>query len=83
MVPYFKQKKIEVKINKSFPPEIKDMSPLLKEAKALNVDAFCAAAYPEEGMLLTGQALSLALTSRPSSLPSCPFPPTSIEITLA
>ncbi|MFO7600540.1 MAG: ABC transporter substrate-binding protein, partial [Candidatus Desulfacyla sp.] len=30
MVPYFKQRGIDVKLNKSYPPGIKDMSPLLK-----------------------------------------------------
>jgi branched-chain amino acid transport system substrate-binding protein len=75
MVPYFKQKKIDVKINKSFPGEIKDMSPLLKEAKSLNVDAFCAAAYPEEGMLLTGQAIELGINFKAFFITVLPFSP--------
>ena len=75
MAPYFKKKGIEVKINKSFPPEIKDMSPLLKEAKSLNVDAFCAAAYPEEGMLLTGQAIELGINFKTFFITVLPFSP--------
>jgi len=75
MVPYFKQKKIDVKINKSFPGEIKDMSPLLKEAKSANVDAFCAAAYPEEGMLLTGQAVELGMNFNAFFITVLPFSP--------
>jgi len=75
MVPYFKQKKMEVKINKSFPGEIKDMSPLLKEAKAANVDAFCAAAYPEEGMLLTSQAIELGINFNAFFITVLPFSP--------
>jgi branched-chain amino acid transport system substrate-binding protein len=75
MVPYFKQKKIDVKINKSFPGEIKDMSPLLKEAKSANVDAFCAAAYPEEGMLLTGQAIELGMNFKAFFITVLPFSP--------
>jgi branched-chain amino acid transport system substrate-binding protein len=75
MVPYFKQKKIDVKINKSFPGEIKDMSPLLKEAKSANVDAFCAAAYPEEGMLLTGQAIELGINFKAFFITVLPFSP--------
>ena len=46
MVPFFKKAGIEVKLNKSYPGDVKDLSPLLKEAKALNVDAFVAACYP-------------------------------------
>jgi branched-chain amino acid transport system substrate-binding protein len=75
MVPYFKEKKIDVKINKSFPGEIKDMSPLLKEAKSANVDAFCAAAYPEEGMLLTGQAVELGMNFNAFFITVLPFSP--------
>lgn len=75
MIPYFKQKKIEVKMNKSYPPEIKDMSPLLKEAKSLNVDAFFAASYPEEGMLLTSQSIELAINFNAFFITVLPFSP--------
>ena len=75
MVPYFKQRGIEVKMKKSFPPEIKDLSPLLKEAKSLDVDAFCAACYPGGGMLLTGQALGLGINFKAFFLTVLPFSP--------
>jgi len=44
---------------KSYPLGIKDMSLLIKEAKAANVDAFIAFTYPPESMLLTKQAIEL------------------------
>ena len=75
MVPFFKQRGIEVKLNKSFPPEIKDLSPLLKEAKSLNVDAFCAARYPGGGMLLTGQSMELDINFNAFFLTVLPFSP--------
>jgi branched-chain amino acid transport system substrate-binding protein len=75
MVPFFKGKKIEVKINKSYPPGIKDLSPLLKEAKSLGVDAFVAACYPDGGMLLSGQALELGINFNAFFLTVLPFSP--------
>ena len=75
MIPYFKEKGIEVKMNKSFPPGIKDLSPLLKEAKSLNVDAFVAACYPGGGMLLTGQAMELGIDFNAFFLTVVPFSP--------
>jgi branched-chain amino acid transport system substrate-binding protein len=75
MVPYFKQKNIEVKMNKSYPPGIKDLSPLLKEAKSLDVDAFCAASYPDGGMLLTSQATELGINFRAFFITVLPFSP--------
>jgi len=75
MVPYFKKKGIEVKLNKSYPPGIKDMSSLLKEAKSLNVDAFAAACYPPGGMLLTGQSMELGINFNAFFLTVLPFSP--------
>jgi branched-chain amino acid transport system substrate-binding protein len=75
MVPFFKERGIEVKMNKSFPPEIKDLSPLLKEAKSLGVDAFCAACYPGGGMLLTGQSMELGINFNAFFLTVLPFSP--------
>jgi branched-chain amino acid transport system substrate-binding protein len=42
---------------KSHPLGIKDMSTILKEAKAKNVDAFCSFSYPAETFLVTEQAI--------------------------
>ena len=75
MVPFFEKKGIEVKMNKSYPPGIKDLSPLLKEAKSLGVDAFVAAAYPPGGMLLTGQCLELGINFNALFISVLPFSP--------
>ncbi len=75
MAPYFKQKGIDVKIKKSYPPGIKDLSPLLKEAKSLGVDAFCAASYPDGGMLLTGQSIELGINFNALFITVTPFSP--------
>jgi branched-chain amino acid transport system substrate-binding protein len=75
MVPFFKKRGIEVKMKKSYPPGIKDLSPLLKEAKSLGVDAFCAASYPDGGMLLTGQALELGINFNALFITVTPFSP--------
>jgi len=47
---------IEVVMLKSYPMNPKDLSPLLKEAKAANVDAFIAHSYVPDTMLLPEQA---------------------------
>ena len=75
MVPFFKERGIEVKMKKSYPPGIKDLSPLLKEAKSLGVDAFCSAAYPDGGMLLTGQSLELGINFNAFFITVTPFSP--------
>ena len=58
---YFGEKGIEIKYVKSHPLEIADMSLLLKEAKALDVDAFCVFSYPPPVPLVTGQAIELGI----------------------
>ena len=55
----FTARGIDVKMVKSAPPDIKDVSPILKEAMALDVDAFCSFTYPDTCFLVTGQALEL------------------------
>ncbi|MBW1998708.1 MAG: amino acid ABC transporter substrate-binding protein [Deltaproteobacteria bacterium] len=55
----FTRKGIEVKMVKSVPPDIKDVSHILKEAKKLNVDAFCSFTYPDTGFLVTGTAQAI------------------------
>ncbi|MCX7911533.1 MAG: amino acid ABC transporter substrate-binding protein [Dehalococcoidales bacterium] len=44
---------------KSVPPDIKDLSPIIKEAKALNPDAFLALAYPDQVMPATATSMEL------------------------
>ncbi len=75
MVEAFKKEKIDVKMDKSYPPGIKDLSPLLKEAKSLGVDTFNAACYPDGGMLLTGQSLELGINFNAFFLTVLPFSP--------
>ena len=62
--PDFQQKGISVVMLKSHPLGIKDMSPILKEAKAANVDAFCSFSYPDETFLVTKQALELGFNPK-------------------
>jgi len=52
---------IAIKMKKSIPLGIKDVSPLLKEAKALGVDAFVGITYPGETILATKQAIELGI----------------------
>jgi len=50
---------IDIKMVKSTPPDIKDVSPILKEAKSLNVDAFVSFTYPDTCFLATGTAQAI------------------------
>jgi len=59
-----KKQNIEVVMNKSFPHGTKDLSPLLKEAKAANVDAFIGMVYPDEAFLITGQAMEVGFSPK-------------------
>lgn len=56
-----KKRGIDIKMKKSIPLGIKDVSTLLKEAKALNVDAFVGITYPGETILATKQAIELGI----------------------
>ncbi len=58
-LPEFRKAGLQVAFVKSFPMDIKDMAPLLKEATAARVDALVAFAYPDQGFLLTRQAMEL------------------------
>ncbi|MCX5806626.1 MAG: amino acid ABC transporter substrate-binding protein [Proteobacteria bacterium] len=53
----FKKKGIKIVSAKSFPHGTKDLTPLIKEAKAANVDAFLGFLYPDEAFLVTGQTI--------------------------
>jgi len=59
--PEFAKRKIDVVLKKTYPMGVKDLSSLLKQAKSLNVDAFVGFSYPDECMLITGQAIELGL----------------------
>ncbi len=59
-----KKKKIDVAMSKSFPHGTQDLTPLLKEAKAANVDAFVGMLYPDEAFLATGQAMEVGFSPK-------------------
>ena len=52
---------IDVKMVRSIPLVVQDLSPLLKEAKALDVDAFVGFTYPGESILAAKQAIALGI----------------------
>ncbi|MEW6424160.1 MAG: amino acid ABC transporter substrate-binding protein [Bacillota bacterium] len=74
-IPEFKKAGIDVKMYKNFPLGTKDLSPFLKEAKALGVDAFVGFTYPEETMLLTQQAIELGINFKAFFLSVFPYSP--------
>lgn len=55
----FPRKGIKIVMMKSHPIGAKDLSAIIKEAKASGADAFCAFSYPSETFLLTKQAMEL------------------------
>jgi len=55
---------IEIVMLKTYPMEATDLSPLLKEAKAANVDAFIAFSMPAGTNLLTEQAMTLGFNPK-------------------
>jgi branched-chain amino acid transport system substrate-binding protein len=50
---------IQILGTKAVPPDIKDLSPVIKEAKASNADAFLCFAYPDQVMPATGTSMEL------------------------
>jgi branched-chain amino acid transport system substrate-binding protein len=60
-VPELTNRGIDVVMKKSYPMGVKDLSPLLKQAKSLNADAFIGFSYPDEVMLASGQAIELGV----------------------
>jgi branched-chain amino acid transport system substrate-binding protein len=55
----FPKKGIEVLGLKSLPPDIKDLSPVINQAKASEADVFCCFAYPDQIMPATGTSIEL------------------------
>jgi branched-chain amino acid transport system substrate-binding protein len=60
----FPSRGIDIVGVKSVPPDIKDLSPILKEAKAANVDAFLSFAYPDQNILATAQSIELGFNPK-------------------
>jgi branched-chain amino acid transport system substrate-binding protein len=68
-----KKRGIQVAMVKSFPFGTKDLSPLLKEAKAADVDAFLGFIYPDESFLVTKQAMEINFNPKAFFLTVGPF----------
>jgi ABC-type branched-subunit amino acid transport system substrate-binding protein len=50
---------IEIIGTKSLPPDIDDLSPVIKDAEASGADVFCCFAYPDQVMPATGTSIEL------------------------
>ncbi len=61
--PELKKAGIEIKVSSEYPPDVKDMTATLTQAKAANVDAVLALAYPGDSVLYAKQAKELGLNS--------------------
>lgn len=55
---------VDIVLYKSFPPGVKDLSPVLKEIKGLNPDALIAFAMPGENNLMTEQMITIGLNPK-------------------
>jgi branched-chain amino acid transport system substrate-binding protein len=53
------KKGIEIVGTKSLPPDIKDLSPVIKDAQASGADLFCCFGYPDQVMPATGTSIEL------------------------
>ena len=60
----FKKRNINIVAAKSFPLDMQDFTPLLKEAKAANVDAFAGFLYPQNAFPATGQAMEVGFSPK-------------------
>jgi branched-chain amino acid transport system substrate-binding protein len=63
-VPAFEEKGMEIKVLKVHEIGTKDMSLILKEAKAENVDAFCSFSYPNESVMVVAQAMEIGFNPK-------------------
>jgi branched-chain amino acid transport system substrate-binding protein len=61
--PELKKGGIDVKLSTDYPPDIKDMTSILTQAKQANPDAVLALAYPGDSVLYAKQAKELGLNS--------------------
>jgi branched-chain amino acid transport system substrate-binding protein len=59
-----KAKKIEIVEKKSYPLGVKDLSPVLREFKAKNPDAFLGITYPPDTFLVTGQSREIGFSPK-------------------
>jgi branched-chain amino acid transport system substrate-binding protein len=61
--PELKKGGIDVKLSTEYPPDIKDMTSILTQAKQANPDAVLALAYPGDSVLYSKQAKELGVNS--------------------
>ena len=61
--PELKKAGIEIKLSSEYPPDVKDMTAVLTQAKQANVDAVLALAYPGDSVLYAKQAKELGVNS--------------------
>ena len=57
--PMIEQAGIEIAMFKSWPLVVTDLSPVIKELKARNIDNIVAYSYPDDGFLFTKQSIAL------------------------
>lgn len=62
--PELKKGGIEVKMSAEYPPDVKDMTSMLTQAKQANADAVLALAYPGDSVLYAKQAKELGLGNK-------------------
>ena len=62
--PLLKTKGINVVEKKSYPLDVKDLSPMLKGMKAKNPDAFVGITYPPDNFLITGQSKEIGFAPK-------------------
>jgi branched-chain amino acid transport system substrate-binding protein len=55
---------IEVVGLKSLPPDLKDLSPMIKDAKASEADIFCCFGYPDQVLPATGTSIELGFNPK-------------------
>jgi branched-chain amino acid transport system substrate-binding protein len=60
----FPKKGVNIVGVKSVPPDIKDLSPVIKEAKVSEADVFCCFAYPDQIMPATGTSMELGFNPK-------------------
>jgi branched-chain amino acid transport system substrate-binding protein len=51
---------IKILGNVSLPPDLKDFSPIIKDAQASGADVFCCFGYPDQVLPITGTAIALS-----------------------
>jgi branched-chain amino acid transport system substrate-binding protein len=61
ILPALEEAGIEVKLNESYPPDIRDMTPLLTQVKNSGAEAVIALTYPADAFLYMGQARELGI----------------------